>query len=1039
MNRKTIFLKTAFLLSCLLAGSLTANAYTCEVDGIYYNITSGEASVTYKDTNYNSYSGSIVIPDTVTYNGKAYPVTSIAYQAFYKCASLTVVTIPNSVTTIGSRAFSGCTNLISANIGNSVTIIYDDAFMNCSGLTRVNITNLESWCKIRFMGSESNPLYYAHHFYLNGSEVTYLIVPDSITEINNYVFENCSGLTNVTIGNSVTTIGSRAFSGCTNLTSANIGNSVTTIGDGAFRGCSSLTNVNLGNAVKTIGGSWSESGFAFANCTSLTSITIPNSVTSIGWYAFYGCTSLTSVTMGNSVNTIGKYAFADCSSLTRVDITDLEAWCNISFYCNNNSDYTSNPLYYAHQLYLNGTLVTDLIIPNSVTEIKQFAFYNCSVTSVEIPKSVSYIGNRAFSGCSPTQLVWNARNCGSIGSMTTSNITQVTIGSEVEVLPNQFVKGSQIASVDIPNSVTTVGSYAFYQCSDLTNVTIPNSVTTIGNYAFGNCSGLMSVSIPNSVAAIDSYAFENCSGLMSVSIPNSVTSIGDHAFSGCSGMTSVTIGNSVTTISAHAFSYCISLKGNLVIPNSVTTIGSYAFYQCSSLTSVSIGNSVTTIVDNAFMNCSGLTSVTIPNSVTSIGGWAFRYCRGLTNVVIVGEGECVWNGNGSLSDYAKTLIIGSGITAIKGLKYAPDIIYCNAEVPPVCDDNTFTSYSGILHVPSSSMVAYFTAEYWQNFVDLQADIEPNSKVMLSQKELNINLGDTLQLSAVVNPAGSTLVWDSLNSDVATVNENGLLTAVGLGECDIIAHLSPNFLVADTCHVTVTPGEITLTLSDESLTMEIGDEATLTLTINNATLTPVWTSSDEGVATVSANGVVRAIGNGECDITATVLDETATCHVTVGGQVVITLDQMSVNVAVGSIVALYPSATPDVELELAVTSSDPTVAIARVVNRANGASAAPALVGTKMIQVIGIKDGRATITVGSADGSAIPATAIVTVGAGGSIPGDVDGDGRVNIDDVTTLIQMLLSGGTNDSAADIDGNGKVNIDDVTTLINILLGY
>ena len=165
-----------------------------------------------------------------------------------------------------------------------------------------------------------------------------------------------------------------------------------------------------------------------------------------------------------------------------------------------------------------------------------------------------------------------------------------------------------ITSVAIGNSVTSIGNYAFYQCSGLTSVTIPNSVTSIGERAFQSCSGLTSITIPNSVTSIGENAFYGCSGLTSVTIPNSVTSIGFGAFSGCSGLTSVTI------------------------PNSVTSIGGYAFWGCSGLTSVTIPNSVTSIGDYAFQNCSGLTSITIPNSVTSIGNEAFSGCLGLIRV-----------------------------------------------------------------------------------------------------------------------------------------------------------------------------------------------------------------------------------------------------------------------------------------------------------------------------------------------------------------------------------------------------------------------
>jgi hypothetical protein len=188
-------------------------------------------------------------------------------------------------------------------------------------------------------------------------------------------------------------------------------------------------------------------------------------------------------------------------------------------------------------------------------------------------------------------------------------------------------------SLLIPNSVTSIGNYAFQDCSGLTSVTIPNSVTSIGNYAFQYCHGLTSVTIPNSVTSIGISAFRDCHGLTSVTIPNSVTSTGISTFRGCYGLTSVTIPNSVTSIELSAFRDCSGLT-SVTIPNSVTSIGDYAFRGCYGLTSLIIPNSVTSIGNYAFRDCSGLTSVTIPNSVTSIGDYAFRGCYGLTSLII---------------------------------------------------------------------------------------------------------------------------------------------------------------------------------------------------------------------------------------------------------------------------------------------------------------------------------------------------------------------------------------------------------------------
>jgi hypothetical protein len=233
------------------------------------------------------------------------------------------------------------------------------------------------------------------------------------------------------------------------------------------------------------------------------------------------------------------------------------------------------------------------------------------------------------------------------------NITTVYIQNGVTSIGEwAFSDCSSLTSITIPNSVTTIGDYAFYYCTSLTSITIPNSVTTIGESfsgcsltsitipnsvttigGFGGCLSLTSVTIGNSVKTIRDYAFSGCSNLTAIDIPNSVTTIGDNAFSGCESLTSVTIGNSVTTIGNYAFNGCSSLTA-ITIPNSVTTIRGYAFSGCS-LTSITIPNSVTTIGERAFSGCSSLTSITIGNLVTTIGNYAFNGCSSLRNVTVL--------------------------------------------------------------------------------------------------------------------------------------------------------------------------------------------------------------------------------------------------------------------------------------------------------------------------------------------------------------------------------------------------------------------
>ncbi len=503
-----------FLVILLSTVCTTSFAHDIEVvnsDGktIYYIINDDGNTLTVsfrgnKPNSYeNEYTGDVDIPETVTYSGKTYTVTSISYEAFSGCSGMTSITISNSVTSIGNFAFWNCGSLTSVSFPNSMKSIGAGAFSDCSGLTSVTIPNsVTSISNDAFAGTtwydkQPDGVVYAGNvaYKYKGAmpDNTNITLNEGTVSISSGAFDNCSGLTSVYIPGSVTSIGEHAFSGCSGLTSVTIPNSVTNIDLYAFSGCSGLTSIIISNRLTSI------EKFVFENCGGLTSVTIPDNVTSIGEGAFRNCSSLTSVTIPNSVTEIGESAFQNCSSLTSVTIPNSVTWMG----------------YYAFDGCSGLTSVT---IGNSVTSIGSYAFNSCSgLTSVTIPNSVTHIGSIAFSGC------------------------------------------SSLTSVTIPNSVTSIGSSAFQGCSGLTSVTIPNSVTSIDDYAFSDCSGLTSLTIPNSVTSISEGVFDRCSGLASVTIPNSVTNIGSYVFYGCSGLTSVTIPGSVTSIGPSAFYGCTAL------------------------------------------------------------------------------------------------------------------------------------------------------------------------------------------------------------------------------------------------------------------------------------------------------------------------------------------------------------------------------------------------------------------------------------------------------------------------------------------------
>ena len=607
-----------------------------------------------------------------------------------------------------------------------------------------------------------------------------------------------------------------------------IGNSVTSISNYAFYGCSGLTSVTIPNSVTSIG------SYAFYGCNGLTGVTIPNSVTSIGSYAFYGCNGLTSVTIPNSITSIGECAFQGCSSIDSLYYNAISCTALEYYY-----EYSRGP-------FFNLNLST-LIVGDSVQRIPAAYFaYLANLTSVSIGMSVTSMDGDVFWGCNNvTDLIWNARNCNSMGNMSKSTIAHVTIGHEVETIPNDFLSESRVNEVILPNSVASIGRNAFYNCSSLTNLTIPNSVTSIGDYAFYGCSGIATLIIPNSVAAIGDCAFSRCSGLDNINVANDnpiydsrdncnaiIRRDNNTLLFGCKN---TVIPNSVTSIASNAFLECQRLTCIEITP-SVKFIGNNAFYGCSGLTEliwnakncdsmgnmpksniahVTIGSEVETI-PSYFVSESKINEIIIPNSVMTIGDYAFYNCLGLANLTI---GDSV-NSIGNYAFYGCSSLIGtlrlpSTIISIgnKAFGSVPSIetVSCAATTPPSWNDiamfTTNVYNHSPLYVPLESVREYQADQCWGQFatiLGMQENVLASS-ISLNQSQMSLTVGNSSQLIATVLPDSTTnkvITWASSSPDVVTVTENGLVTALASGIATITATTTDGSNLSSSCEVTV---------------------------------------------------------------------------------------------------------------------------------------------------------------------------------------------------------------------------------------------
>ena len=984
------FHRAIVAIAMMLIGWLPSLAHDFEVDGIYYeliNKTNKTVAVTYKgEDSYdypNEYAGNIVIPSSVKYNGTTYSVTSIGDDAFSGCDSLTSIQIPNSVTSIGSSAFSSCDSLTSIQIPNSVTSIGDYAFFHCSSLTSIQIPN-----SVTSIGSS---------VFSSCDSLTSIQIPNSVTSIGDYAFNYCSSLTSIEIPNSVTSIGKLAFSSCKSLisivvdagntkydsrngcnaiikTASNtlvagcqntiIPNSVTSIGKLAFSSCDSLTSIQIPNSVTSIGDD------AFSHCSSLTSAVIGNSVTSIGKYAFAYCDSLTSIEIPNSVTSIGDDAFSGCDSLTSIVVDSGNTKYDSRNGCNAIIETASNTLIAGCQ---------NTIIPNSVTSIGDDAFAECdSLTSIEIPNSVTSIGNKAFEGCSSltsieignsvtsigkyafeyckslTSVVWNAIKCSDFYSnnipfTNCPNITSFTFGDEVEYIPEYLCYNlSGLTSIEIPNSVTSIGKLAFYGCSSLTSVVWNakkcSDFTGSKNSPFKNSTNITSFTFGDSAEHIPAYLCYEMSKLTSIKIPNSVTSIGSSTFQGCSGLTNVVWNAKKCSdfTSSENRPFIDSENTSFTFGDSVEHIPAYLCYGMSGLTNIEIPNSVISIGESAFSNGERLIIAVLGNSLTSIEKDAFKGCDNIKKIE-------------SKATKAPT---------IENEDQFSENVYTNAD----------------LFVPIGYEDNYKYAYAWSEFHNIKGkDFSVKATtISLDKNEVSLKPTQTVVLTETIQPydtSNKKVTWSSSDDNIAKVDTNGLVTAIAVGEATITATTTDGTNLSATCKVTVVPTLAeTITLDKTEISIEATETATLVATVLPELTTNKsveWTSSDESVATVDENGVVTAIAVGEATITATTNDGSnlsASCKVTVVPTLAVSIELNQTEASVEEKTDLQLTATilPEhtTNKEVAWSSSD--IQVASVDN-------------TGLVTMYSA--GEVIITATTTDGSNLSATCCINVYSG----------------------------------------------------------
>ena len=619
-----------------------------------------------------STTGSLTIPETVSYNGHQYGVVRIDMNAFAGCRGLTSVTLPASVAGISMSAFNGCTGLKSIKLPKKVEYNYD-------------------W-------TDSNEFFLGSDAFSYCNSLTEIELPEGLKELQMNTFSGCSNLKSVTLPSTLTSIVDMAFSGCYSLTSVTIKASVPPTLDATAFDDISVSGITLyvpkgSKAAYAVATYWSN----FKEIVEDASLSIIN----------FADETVKALCVANwDTNGDGELSEVEAAAVTELGTTfkwipdvNETPYDILSF---DELRYFTGLTSIGEDAFQSCAMMKSLTLPSSITSIGQSAFYGCrSLTSITLPETLTAIGSLAFFGCSSLTSFNVPASVSSILANPIENcpkIVSVTIDSDnpyydsredcnaiIRTSSNTLIAGCQTSV--IPNTVTAISSSAFEECNGLTSIFIPASVTTIGERAFYNCGNLESLTISNGVQNVKTRAFYGCKKITSLTIPASVTNISDYAFQGCSGLTTIVVaaGNTVydsrqdcNALIHTASNTLIQGSQNAFIPNTITVIGTNAFSQIKNITLVDIPEGVTNIGAWAFANCSDLVTVTIPSTVTLIGSRAFYGCTSLETVT---------------SKIREPFTIELYVFMATSTKYT----------------------SAKLHVPYGCKVAYEATDYWNKF------------------------------------------------------------------------------------------------------------------------------------------------------------------------------------------------------------------------------------------------------------------------------------------------------------------------------------
>ena len=576
-------------------------------------------------------------------------ITSIENYAFCQCWSITSLSVPESVTSIGTGAFRFCGDLKEIKLPSNLTVLSDSLFGADANLEYITFGDAEKTDTVIIPETVQKM---GNYVFMNCEKIKNIKLPSNLKSIGKTCFQGCISLTGLFIPQSVESIGGGIFGDCDALQSVEIEDEnnnfifkdgilydvkngilvsavnslipekvivdecTKTIDYSAFADCNNLYEIEIPQGVVNIGEK------AFARLDHLKNIDIPDSVTNITTLAFYRCNGLVSVQVPGSVTAIKNGTFRECNNLKKVilneGITGIEQY---AFY--------------------DCELLEEISIPGTVTTVGNSAFYRCkNLKNIEIPEGVTKIDGSAFIFCSSLEQIKLPQSLVSIGSGAFDNCTSLI---SVELPDNAIISSdtfkecknlSDIVISDTNNNYIVKNGILYNKnmtrilCYPAgikdTEFSVPDTVKTIGDFAFYGTKALESINIPDSVTNIGTDAFGECSGLKEVVIPDSVTSMGEAVFYKCTSLEKVKLSVNITSPNPAVFQYCSSLK-EVVLPESMKFISFFMFSYCKEITNIVLPDKLNSVLRSAFQNCDNLKNITVPKNVTTIQDYAFGY------------------------------------------------------------------------------------------------------------------------------------------------------------------------------------------------------------------------------------------------------------------------------------------------------------------------------------------------------------------------------------------------------------------------------